>query len=396
MIDDSTTSQPPLRWIRRPSTPEGRWARLGPYYAMFPIEFAEGAIVEFTEPGQLVVDPFCGRGTVPYVSMVTGRASVACDINPVAWVYARTKTSPLRDIDPLLERVDEVQDAVVASDAIADSDFQSLAFCPAVLAYINAARRVLDWRENSIDRCVAAFLIHYLHSKLGEGLSNQMRHSKAMSPKYCIRWWREHGLTTAPAIDPAEFLRHKIKWRYAKGLPRQVELHSVKIGLGDAANALPKPRQAAALVVTSPPYSGVTDYRTDSWLRLWALGEGPSLPEWHTEQKYAHLEKYATMVRSVFDATKKVCDSGCTWLVRSDARPRTRQVLEGLLLEIADGRGVYKSLAPFRTATQTALYGDASTKPGEVDLLIPPTDDFDIPDHFERISEDEFREPPAQ
>ncbi|MCY4517837.1 MAG: DNA methyltransferase [Acidimicrobiaceae bacterium] len=360
---------------------------MGPYYAMFPLEFAEDAILGFTEPGQLIVDPFCGRGTVPYVAMVTGRASIACDINPVAWVYAMTKTSPASDLGVLLERVGEVQGAIVAGDEVAENDFQSLAFCPAVLAYINSARRVLKWRTNAIDRCVAAFLVHYLHSKLGEGLSNQMRHSKAMSPKYCVQWWRKHGLTAAPLLDPVEFLKAKIRWRYAKGLPQQTETRAIDIGLGDAAAALPASSQQAELVVTSPPYSGITDYRTDSWLRLWALGEGPSLPTWHTQQKYVHLENYTAMVRRAFAATNEICTADCTWLVRSDARPRTRNVLESLLLEIAGERGVYALSAPFSSATQTALYGDTSPKPGEIDLLIPPADKCRIPAGFEPIDQ---------
>ena len=47
------------------ATPEARWSRLGPYYAMFPISFAQDAIDRFTHPGDMVLDPFCGRGTAP-------------------------------------------------------------------------------------------------------------------------------------------------------------------------------------------------------------------------------------------------------------------------------------------------------------------------------------------
>ena len=37
------------------ATPEARWARLGPYYAMFPFRFAQDAIGRFTHPGDLVL-----------------------------------------------------------------------------------------------------------------------------------------------------------------------------------------------------------------------------------------------------------------------------------------------------------------------------------------------------
>ena len=47
------------------SKAEGRWSRLGSYYAMFPVTFVENVITQWTEEGQTIIDPFCGRGTAP-------------------------------------------------------------------------------------------------------------------------------------------------------------------------------------------------------------------------------------------------------------------------------------------------------------------------------------------
>ena len=44
-------------------TAAARWVGVGPYYAMFPAAFAERVIREHTEPGDVVLDPFAGRGT---------------------------------------------------------------------------------------------------------------------------------------------------------------------------------------------------------------------------------------------------------------------------------------------------------------------------------------------
>lgn len=38
----------------------------------------------FTNPGDLVLDPFCGGGTTPFVSMALDRSYIASDIDPVA------------------------------------------------------------------------------------------------------------------------------------------------------------------------------------------------------------------------------------------------------------------------------------------------------------------------
>ena len=60
-----------------------RFHALCPYLAMFPEGFAERWIDELTVPGDLVVDPFCGRGTTPFQALLMGSNALAGDINPV-------------------------------------------------------------------------------------------------------------------------------------------------------------------------------------------------------------------------------------------------------------------------------------------------------------------------
>jgi len=309
------------------ATAEARWARLGPYYAMFPIRFAQDAIDRFTDPGDVVLDPFCGRGTAPYAAMVAGRDSVACEINPVAWVYAATKTAPAPDPDTVKDRIGAIAEAVEPEDREPESEFQTLAFCPNVLGFLNVARRELCWRDDTTDRTVAALILQYLHSKLPQGLSNQMRHCRAMAPDYCVRWWSDNGYDTPPEVDPVSFLNTRVDWRYRKGIPERSHSSGVTVTLGDSATDLAEPAALARLVVTSPPYSGVTDYGVDSWLRLWAVGEGPALPKWETNQKYVSLTRYRTMLEAVFAATAARAHPDAAGLVRCDARERTFDVV---------------------------------------------------------------------
>jgi len=354
-------------------TAAGRWARLGPYYAMFPLAFAEAVVTLHTQPADTVIDPFCGRGTTPFVAMVYARQAVGCDVNPVAWLYAKTKTDPHSDPAAVQRRIGEIGAAVTPDDRSPANRFQELAFCPAVLGFVHAARRELAWRSNRLDRTVATLLVQHLHDKLGRGLSNQLRHSRALAPRYSIRWWLAHGYHRPPQIDPVDFLRRRTTWRYAQGIPRPPAGEPPAIGLGPAATTLPPTRGPAALVLTSPPYSGVTNYRVDNWLRLWALGAGPPLPDWDLAQKFVDPAAYARMLRESMTNTRARTDAQTVWYVRSDARARTRDVIEAVMAEmLPDHRGYYRP-APYRAQTQTALYGDSAPKPGEVDLLyVPP------------------------
>ena len=351
-------------------TAEGRWACLGPYYAMFPIKFARQPVQDFSQPGDAVLDPFCGRGTAPYVAMIAGRHAVGCDVNPVAWVYAATKAAPHPDPNAVIQRMREIESAVRPADRKPANEFQAHAFAPSPLGFINAARRDLHWRNDSCDRTVAAFLLHYLHAKIGQGLSNQMRASRALSPDYAIRWWRARGLSTPPDIAPSEFLSKRVMWRYAKGLPRHAGRAAIL--LGDSALTLPKGKKAN-LILTSPPYSGITNYRADSWLRLWALGEGLELPDWGGEQKFCDVRKYTTMLHRTLRATRARSAPDSVWYIRTDARARTKDAVRHVMAGLLPHHQCYSKAAPYPGKTQTALYGDHTPKPGEVDLLYLPS-----------------------
>ena len=349
---------------------EGRWSRFGSYYAMFPVAFADNVITAWTKEGQTIIDPFCGRGTAPFVAMATGRYAVGCDINPIAWLYSQTKANPHPNLLDVKERIAHIAQNIAVGDYEPENEFQKVAFCRKVLGFIRAAQRILDWSNDRLDRTVMAFIVHHLHDKLGQGLSNQMRHSRSMSPRYSINWWRSKGLGTPPEIDPQDFLIRRVRWRYAKGVPNpKPGMDRPKIGLGDAADSLPTIATLADLVLTSPPYSGVTNYRSDNWLRLWAIGEGPSLPDWNPEQKFLDIEMYKNMLREVFEATSRRTQRNATWYIRSDARHKTKDAITSVLSELLPEHILEERPAPYQRKTQTALYGDTRPKPGEIDLI---------------------------
>ena len=55
----------PSEWKDRPMNDFSQIHRICSYMAMFPPNLANYFIERFTEQGDLVVDPFCGRGTTP-------------------------------------------------------------------------------------------------------------------------------------------------------------------------------------------------------------------------------------------------------------------------------------------------------------------------------------------
>jgi len=56
---------------------------------------ARGAIATYSQPGDLVVDPFCGSGTVLVEAQAAGRAALGVDASPLATAIARVRTTVL-------------------------------------------------------------------------------------------------------------------------------------------------------------------------------------------------------------------------------------------------------------------------------------------------------------
>ena len=332
---------------------------------MFPVWFARRTIEALCPPGGTVLDPFCGRGTAPYVARVTGRASLGIDCNAVAYVFSATKTDPEPELCRVLRRIDEIGESVQRGDREPANDFQRLAWAPPVLAFLNAARRELGWRTSRLDRTVMALILVHLHAKPGNGVSNGMRQSKSMAPDYAIRWWTERG-QRPPDLDPVAYFRERCAWRYRFGVPSGAR---AEIRLDDARAVLPKSRRRFSFLLTSPPYCGVTHYRVDNWIRLWMLGEGP-LPRYQVAERYGNHARYSAMLRQVFSAARRVLYPDATVYVRTDTRALTRVTTQELLAELWPQHLQY-SRAETPERSQTSLFTrNAGSRPGETDLLM--------------------------
>jgi hypothetical protein len=347
-----------------------RWAAVGPYYAMMPTSFALDQIEKLTVRGDVVLDPFCGRGTIPFAAATLGRAFFGIEIFPVGWVYSAAKCNPAGE-NRILRRLEDI--SIVKPSSVEESEFFRVAYAPRTLRFLCAAREHLDWRNNQTDRTLMALILICLHDKKGAGLSNQMRQTKALHPTYAVRWWKRHRKSTPPDLDPVELMKEKIKWRYAKGAPAMNS--TGKIYLGDCTRILPAASRIAnvKLLFTSPPYFGVTNYYADQWLRNWMLG-GPSRPcsgEHAYMKRFENKESYRLMLDRAFKAAAEKLRGDAVIFVRTDAREFALQTTQEILQEIFPKKRMTTKMSPLNDRfSQTALFGDKEQKPGEVDLIL--------------------------
>ena len=188
-----------------------------------------------------------------------------------------------------------------------------------------------------------------------------------------LRWWAERGLRP-PKIDPIQYILKKIRWRYAKGAPTYGDSDFV---LGDSSEILPDvkdkaPWNGAALLFTSPPYFGITNYHYDQWLRLWMLGGAPTdavISKKYTG-KFANRSEYEQLLNIVFEAAAPRMSKRSTIYVRTDRRQPTYHLTVAALKAAFPKHHLSRKITPYKTQTQTALFGHFAPKFGEVDLIM--------------------------
>lgn len=355
-------------------TAEARWASFGPYYAMFPIEFAFKVINEFSIQGDSILDPFAGRCSSIYAASVLGRNGVGIEISPVGWLYGKVKLKPA-DLESVISRLYKIYEKRNAFTAQLKelSEFFHICYCKEVLLFLLSCREHLKWQQDEVDATLMSIVLVHLHGKLGEGLSNQMRQTKAMGLDYSVKWWRGNNMAQPPEINPLQFILEKINWRYAKGIPKGAKSEII---LGDStvelSNIKNNTHSKFSLLFTSPPYYSITNYHADQWLRLWTLGGTPHPTYGGHEHKGRFLskEKYKNLLYNVFSQSASLLKENCVVYVRTDARKFTLETTKEVLSMTFPNHRLSEIYKPFNSKTQTELFGDKSKKPGEIDLIL--------------------------
>jgi len=359
---------------------ESRWARLGPYYAMFPMDFACNVIAQYSKQGDLVFDPFAGRGSGTFAAAALARKTYGIEINPVGWLYSTVKLSPAPKKDVLNRLNDIINNSPQYQETAASSEeFFDICFSDNVLCFLLAARNELDWKTNKTDSTLMAIILHYLHGKRGSSLSNQMPMAKSTSIQYSINWWKNKGFNAPPEINVLDFFETRISWRYGKGKidfsnRGHVALNDSTTALKELSKNCTETSEKIDLLFTSPPYYGVTNYYVDQWLRLWLLG-GPDKPTVFSEKhknRFSSMPDYENLLDTVFgECAKMMSDKGVVY-VRTDYRDFTLDTTKKTLKKHFPAHKMTETFDYCTSKSQTELLNNTTTKVCEVDLILKP------------------------
>lgn len=240
-------------------------AKMVPHLARFAIDGC-------TKKGDVILDPFCGCGTVPIESIITGRASVGVDVNPVAVFLARAKTA-FYDPKILEAHCSHVihEATLFAKAEMRTPLWLNYWFSPVTLSKLWALREAIYAMRNQMGR-------NYFEVLRGCLVVTVRRCSRAdpRSPKPFISC-RAREIRVGRHFDPfVELTRTVHRFvRAGKGLRGLVSgaPQSCKLNIADSRNASNVIAQHSVdAVVTSPPYLTAQDYFRSSKLELAVLG----------------------------------------------------------------------------------------------------------------------------
>ncbi len=333
------------------------------YLASFPAALAHAFIARYSRPGDVVLDPFSGRGTTPLQACAEGRIGVGNDLNPFAHLLTASKVEPATRAAATTRLTKlrltwnaeaagwlELAERVLADTAsvrvpLAGSGDRSaaaepvpaevaLAFHPHTLAQLLFVRTTLHL-EDRTDRFLAAAITGILHGKSASYLSEIMPNTFSMAPRY-VRDFAARTDFASPRRDVFDGLAAKLDRLFRQPAP---PTEGVAL-LGDARDVAPRVRAAlrergradrARLVVTSPPYLRVVKYGYYNWLRTWFLGFDARVIDATLDDAH-HREPYLAFVRDVLAGLRPaLADDAVVVLVIGDVETdRGRRIRGGV------------------------------------------------------------------
>jgi DNA modification methylase len=245
------------------------------YRACFKAQLPEFFIARLTKPGDVVFDPFMGRGTTPVQAALMGRQAFGNDINPLSVLLTRPRLRPiaLQSVAAALRSVDWSRGEIEREDLLAF-------YHPATLKKLEALRLWLAERaplgEDHVDP-VADWIRMVAINRLsghspGFFSGRSMPPNQAVSVKAQLKINEKLGVSP-PERDVAAVILKKSRTLLKDGCaPSQVQS---RLHTGAAWDIPGIPDGSVDLTVTSPPFLDIVHYASDNWLRCWFAGIDP-------------------------------------------------------------------------------------------------------------------------
>ena len=282
------------------------------YRACFKPQLPRFFIERLTRPGDVVYDPFMGRGTTCVEAAMLGRIPFGCDINPLSRIFTAPRLAPpaLDQVEKRLGQIDFHSADELPDDLLVFYHLETLREVSALKKYLLDRRA--SQTADAIDDWISLVALNRLtgHSP-GFFSVYTLPPNQAVSVKSQQKINADRKQTPPQRSVPKLILKKtrallmdcdsEVRKALATVAPRSLFV------TGFAAHTPEIPDNSVSLGVTSPPFLDVVDYAGDNWLRCWFLGIDPKSVKLTVPKK---LDAWAEAMTAVFRELHRVLKPG--------------------------------------------------------------------------------------
>jgi hypothetical protein len=262
------------------------------YRACFKPQLPRFFIERLTQPGDLVYDPFMGRGTTLVEGALLGRRVAGCDINPLSRVFTSPRLNP--------PTVGQVERRLGIIDFAWKGDvWEELHtfYHPATLRQLTALRRYLHQAAITGTADGVDAWIQMVATNRLTGHSPGFFSVYTLPPNQAVSLASQQRINAKRGQQPPKRDVPALILKKTRQLLSEPVAARVRRSLDEGGTASEWPPRlltrssddtpeladdSVDLVVTSPPFLDTVDYAQDNWLRAWFCGiDLKRDPIWH-------------------------------------------------------------------------------------------------------------------
>lgn len=249
-----------------------KWHSLCSYYGKLKPSIAHFLISYFTKEKDVVLDPMCGVGTIPFEASLQGRVGIGNDLSELAYCVSKAK----------LERPSKetVEDVIAELQSYIEQGLKRLKY------------EDTPYREFGLNRTLSEYFHPDTYREIILGRKFFISEMKTMSPSKAVVFTaflhilhgnRPYALSrTSHPLTPYAPKGEYIYKNVVKHIKNKVELaykcndfSTFKQGKAILGDFSQLHNINADAIITSPPFADSIRFYTQNWMRLWLCGWEP-------------------------------------------------------------------------------------------------------------------------